>query len=126
MPSILDIAPPEIAAREFDIRGTKLKISGVPAIDWATLYARYPHLRQVLVGRLAEADVPMTKRFRAQAAMIAAGLGKLGDPKVERAVMANLTMEEQIELASEVLKISQPGEYLVPLLEAEDVEGEGD
>jgi hypothetical protein len=50
MPSLVDIAPPELTAEEVEIRGTKLKVQGISGEGWMTLYARHPVMR-ALVAR---------------------------------------------------------------------------
>lgn len=114
MPSLLDIAPPELTAEEVDIRGTKLSVKGLPAAEWARLYARFPEIRAILRGQTeGVSDIAV---FAAQAALIAAGLGKPGDAETEHLVMERLSREENRLLAQTVARLSQPGHVYGPLL----------
>lgn len=118
MPSLLDIAPPELTAEEVDIRRgeklTKLKVGGVPNDGWAALYARFPAMRALVAGRTEEAPAP--ELFAAQAALIAAGLGSLGNPEIERGIMDRLTADEQISIVNTIVRLSMPGHVFGPLL----------
>jgi hypothetical protein len=116
MPSLLDIAPPEISAVEIDIRGTVLRVSGIAAIDWAVLYGRFPELRKLMIGE-ADESMPRLRFLAAQSAVIAAGTGHPGDADIERASMAVLTFEERQTLFDEIVKLSLPGDVLSPLLD---------
>jgi len=116
MPSLLDIAPPELSAETIDIRGTSLKVCGIGADAWAVLYSRHPDLRAIVTGR-TEGLSPISM-FAAQAALIAAGLGSLGDVEIERAVMSRLTADEAGTIAAMIVRLSMPGHVFAPLLEA--------
>ena len=123
MPSLLDIAPPEIAGKEVTIRGITLPLRGVRAIEWAQLYARFPELRRLVVGR-TNGEPDQLQMVAAQCALIAAGTGHIGSADIERAAMVNLTTDEQRALIDDILKLSLPGDMLGPLLDAEG--GSGD
>lgn len=113
MPSLVDIAPPELTAEEIDIRGTKLKVQGITGEGWMTLYARHPALRAIVSGHtegLAPAEL-----FASTVALIAVGLGS-GDPKTERLVMDRLTTDEQRQVAEVIVRLSMPGHVFGPLL----------
>ncbi len=114
MTGILDIAPPEITAETIDIRGTKLKVSGVRAQDWAVLYARFPELEAVLNGQRIE-GAPI-REFAALIAVISAGLGHIGNAEVEGELMDNTTSDEQTMIVEVVKRLSLPGHVLRPLL----------
>jgi hypothetical protein len=116
MPSLLDIAPPEIGAREVAIRGVTLKVRGIVAADWAALYARFPELR-VMVGGGGE-DIDRLRAMAAQSALIAAGTGMPGDADVERAAMSNLSADERQSLIEDIIRLSLPGDVFSPLLDA--------
>ncbi len=119
MPSLLDIAPPELAGKDIDVHGQKLSIQGIVAEDWARLYARFPELRQLVAGQ--DGDAPDRLRMmQAQSAMIAAGTGHAGEREHERAVMHKLTADEQAFVASEIIALSMPGNVFGPLLDAEE------
>lgn len=118
MPSVLDIAPPELTAEEVEIRRgdeiTKLKVGGIPNDGWAALYARFPAMRALVAGRAEETPPP--ELFAAQAALIAAGLGSLGNPEIERGVMHRLTADEQNSIVQTIVRLSMPGHVFGPLL----------
>lgn len=114
MPSLLDIAPPEITAEDVDIRGTRLSVKGLPAEEWARLYARFPELRAVVAGR-AE-NVSTLAAFAGQAALVAAGLGKPCDGDTEHLVMERLNRDEQQTLVETIVRLSLPGHVFGPLL----------
>jgi len=116
MPSLLDIAPPDIGAKEVEIRGTVLRVRGVAAVDWAALYARFPELR-IMVGGGSE-DIDRLRAMMAQSALIAAGTGKPGDADEERAAMSNLSADERQSLIEDIIRLSLPGDVFAPLLDA--------
>jgi len=116
MPSLLDIAPPDIGAKDVDIRGTVLRVRGIAAIDWAILYARFPELR-IMVGGGSE-DIDRLRAMMAQSALIAAGTGKPGEADVERAAMTNLSADERQSLIEDIIRLSLPRDVFVPLLDA--------
>jgi hypothetical protein len=119
MPSLLDIAPPELSAETIDIRGTPLKVSGIGADHWAALYSRFPELRAVVTGKGNAADHPV-EQFNAQVALIATGLGSHGDPEIERGIIDRLTTAEQLVLVQAIVRLSLPGYVMSPLLKAAD------
>lgn len=114
MPSLLDVAPPELMAEEIDIRGTKLKVQGITGEGWMILYARHPVMRALVSGR-AE-GLSAVETFAAQAALIAAGLGQVGDAETERLVMDRLTTDEQRQVVEMIVRLSMPGHVFGPLL----------
>ena len=115
MPSLLDIAPPDLMAEEVEIRGTKLKVQGVTGEGWMLLYARHLVLRQLVSGRID--DLPPAETFAAQVALVAAGLGQIGDEDTERLVMDRLTRAELGLLTEAVIRLSMPGHLFGPLLD---------
>jgi len=116
MPSLVDIAPPEIGAKEVEIRGKVLRVRGIAAVDWAALYARFPELR-IMVGGGSD-DIDRLRAMMAQSALIAAGTGDPGDPDAERAAMSNLSAEERQSLIEDIIRLSLPGDVFGPLLDA--------
>jgi len=117
MPSLLDIAPPELSAEEIDIRGTKLRVSGIVAEDWAALYARFPTLRLIVSGRSGDTVSPV-ELLGAQAGLIAAGLGQIGNAEIEHAVVERLGAEDQKAIVEAIMRLSMPGHIFSPLLGA--------
>jgi len=118
MPSLLDIAPPEISAVEIDIRGTVLRVAGIAAIDWAVLYGRFPELRKIMLGEESSEGRDRLRFLAAQSAVIAAGTGHPGDADIERASLTVLTFDERQQLFDQVISLSLPGDVLSPLLDA--------
>lgn len=115
MPSLLDIAPPELSAEEVDIRGTKISVRGVTAEEWAQLYARFPALKSIMGGRAA--DGSQLDQVRGEAALIAAGLGKMGNAEIERAVLDRLTAADKRVVLETIGRLSLPGAVFGPLLD---------
>lgn len=129
--SLLDIAPPEVATEEIDIRGTKLVLRGITNLEMAALYRRFPifakqvagdarhkallalpmltTLQEAELARLAvspEDDLACTIEMRP--ALIAAGLGGLGNKEVEMAVSERLSNEEQLAVLAVVTRLTNP------------------
>jgi hypothetical protein len=121
MHPIFDIAPPEIGTEEIDIRGTKLKVQGIGADDWVTLYKRWPELvRIAATGGNAPDGVGFSPvdAVQMEAAVCAAGFNKLGDEWVERAVINNLSRDERQLLMMTAINLSRPADALGPLLDS--------
>lgn len=114
MPSILDVAPPELSAEEVDIRGTPLSVRGLRADEWTALYARFPELRGVVAGQVD--DISNFAAFMAQAALVAAGLNEIGNAETERLVTERLTRDEMQQLVGTIVRLSMPGNLYGPLL----------
>lgn len=118
MVDIFDIAPPELAPpQQITIRGKDLLIRGLTAADAVALYARFPELAKTFTGEPVVGR-SMVDLAIEQAAFIAAGLGKIGDADVERAILRNLTRNEQRELTQKIMELTEPGELVLPLLES--------
>ena len=122
MPSILDIAPPELTAEEVDIRGPKLRVQGIGADGWVRLYTRFPELRAMLTGNMD--GVSELAAFSAQVALIAAGLGKPDDAETEQAIMRRLSREDIQLLGQAINRLSQPGHVFGPLLNGAALDGD--
>lgn len=115
MPSILDVAPPELSAETKVIRGTPLNLQGIPGDQWALLYSRFPAMRLLVVGGEPSADQNI-ELLKAQLALIAAGMGQLGNDDIERAVLERLTPDERQDLTQTIMRLSV-GRNLSPLLD---------
>ena len=113
MPSLLDVAPPDLVKRQVDIRGTKVDIEGVRNAVWVQLYDRHPVLAAIVQGKVDGAD--LLDVMEAQAALIAAGTGHPLDPEHEEAAFANFSAADQQKLVGEIITISMPGEIFGPL-----------
>lgn len=114
MPSLLDIAPPEINSDTVEIRGVPLTVHGVTAAQWAELYRRFPELRAVVAGRQTD-STNVIPAFEGQVALIAAGLGNPGDAETENQIIDRLTSEDQRALVEGILRLSLPGHIFGPL-----------
>lgn len=119
-PTIFDIAPPEIGSKEVDIRGTKLRVSGIGLDDWTVLYIRFPELAKGAAGGAVAVDDGNFKPLEAvqmEAAVCAAGFGMLGDKAAELAIINNLTREERQQVMLTAIDLSRPADALGPLLD---------
>lgn len=106
MPSILDIAPPEIAVERVNIRGTELDVRGIRNREWAMLLRRFPELRRLAAGiAVAEEDMAASS-IEIMPAVIAAGLGNTGDEKTEALIAERLTDVEQAEVFGAVMRLT--------------------
>lgn len=112
MPSLADLAPPELTAETVEIRGVELKVRAIDNDGWMRLHTRFPALRAILSGR----SVPRVEEVEMQAGLIAAGLGKIDDPDTERLVLANLATEDQQRIMEVIFRLSLPGHVYGPLL----------
>lgn len=108
MPGLLDIAPPEIAAERFDIRGGYLEVRGIRNREWAVLLRRFPDLmRQQPEG--ADVDPEMLDRMDTMIpAVIAAATGACGDAGIEAAIAERLTEAEQQHIFGVVMRLTNP------------------
>lgn len=108
MPGLLDIAPPEIAAERIDIRGTELEVRGIRNRDWAALLRRFPELRKQAAGIAVTEEDMAVASIEVMPAVIAAGLGNLGDAKTEALIVERLTDAEQAEVFGAVMRLTNP------------------
>lgn len=113
MPSLLDIAPPELVKRQVDIRGTKIDIESVRNKTWVQLYDRYPALVGIVQGQRGD-TVTTVDIMEAQAALIAAGTGHPFEAEHIEAAF-NLPAKDQEALVLQIVEISNPGEIFSPL-----------
>lgn len=108
MPGLLDIAPPEILAERIDIRGTELEVRGIRNREWAALLRRFPELRKQAAGiAVPEEDMAFVS-IEVMPAVIAAGLGNIGDAKTETLICERLTDAEQAEVFGAVMRLTNP------------------
>jgi hypothetical protein len=122
MPSLLDIAAPEITAEEVDIRGTKLTVRGLKAQETAALLKRFPIMAKQAAKLEVDKGDALVNNLEATPAIIAAGLGKLGDAGTEALVEERLTTEEKILVLAVVTRLT--GEEAGPLARAAAAEAE--
>ena len=118
MPSLLDIAPPELVTRDIKIEAGTVTVQGITGETWCELYARYPALKTLVGGIGNIADLDRASATLATAAVLAAGTGHHDDMQhIRRATQ--LTSEDQQALLAEIIKISYPGEMFLPLASEE-------
>ena len=104
MASLLDIAP---LTETVSVRGTDIPVTGVSAKGIAHIMARFPEVREMMVGREVSVDRLIELGGDAVGAIIAAGTGNPGDPDHER-IAAGLLLEEQADLLAAILRITLP------------------
>lgn len=122
MPSLLDIAPPEIAAERIDIRGTELEVRGIRNREWALLLRRFPELRKQAAGLTIPEEDMAVASIEIMPAVIAAGLGNTGDEKTETLIAERLTDAEQAEVFGAIMRLTNPPS---PLAESPAPAGRG-
>ena len=105
MASLLDVIP---AGARVSVRGVEVEVSGVSAKGAALLLARFPELRDLMVGKSVDVSALLAMGGDAVSAVIAAGCGKPGDAAME-AVADGLGLDEQADLLSAILKLTMPG-----------------
>lgn len=104
MASLLDIAP---LTESVTVRGEDIPVTGVSAKGIAHLMARFPEIREIMVGREVTIERMLEIGGDAVGAIIAAGIGRPGEPDQER-MAANLILEEQADLLAAILRITLP------------------
>ena len=108
MPSLLDIAPPEIAAERINIRGTEIEVRGIRNREWAALLRRFPELRKQAAGLTIPEEDMAVASIEIMPAVIAAGLGNAGDDKTEALIAERLTDAEQAEVFNAIMRLTNP------------------
>jgi hypothetical protein len=104
MAGLLDIAP---LTETVEIRGQAIEVSGVSARGLAYLIRGHESLRKLMSGVQVGVEEILTAAPDAVCSIIAAGLGKLGDPDTEAAV-DRLDLDAQLDLLSAILKLTMP------------------
>lgn len=108
MPSILDIAPPEIATERFEIRGGAVEVRGLRNREWAALLRRFPDLlRQQTADGEANPDF-LDRMESILPAVIAAAVGACGDAESEKAIAERLTEPEQAQIFAAIMRLTNP------------------
>lgn len=107
MVGLLDIAP---VGEKVTIDGKEVECIGVSVKGLALLIMRFPELKGLLNGNLAEftADRLFQVAPDAIAAIIAAGTGTPGDDKAEK-IAASLPLETQYDLLAAIGRRTMPG-----------------
>ncbi len=113
MPSLLDIAPPEIATETVEIRGMPIEVHGLEARDFARLIARFPAMRRVAQppvpqggdGEVVAVDFP-TEGVEMIVPIIALGLVEpVGEAVIER---LRLSIDEMMALFNAIMRLTNP------------------
>lgn len=112
MPSILDIAPPEISAERVNIRGTELEVRGIRNREWAMLLRRFPVLQKQAAGGTVDPEEMTVASIEIMPAVIAAGLGNTGDQQTEDAIAERLSDAEQAEVFGVIMRLTNPPDPL--------------
>lgn len=103
MTGLLDIAP-ELA--QVEVQGHQIEVHGITLGDIAALLRRFPELLELFRGGAIDG---MAVAFPGlAAAVIAAGVGQMGD-EAQEAAAARLSAETQSKLFSAILKLTMPG-----------------
>lgn len=108
MPSILDIAPPEIAVERINIRGKDLEVRGIRNREWAALLRRFPELRKQAAGIAVSEEDMAVASIEIMPVVIAAGLGASGDEKTETLIAERLSDAEQAEVFGAIMRLTNP------------------
>ena len=123
MTSLLDIAP---ITETVDIRGSTLVLHGITNSDMAVLMRRFPLFGRQSSGMPTDPDEAMVIGIEMMPALIAAGLGQLGNPEIEAAVDQRLSSTEMIEVLGVVMRLTNPGQEISrPLAGAAGGDGAG-
>lgn len=107
---LLDIAPPEIVTKRFEIRGGTIDIMPIRARDWAAILQRFPQIKpgdETTMLSSIDGLVP---------AIIAAGLGACGDAETESLIVERLNDAEQVAIFGEIMRLTAPSDDAAPLL----------
>lgn len=116
MPSLLDLAPPEVLRRQVKTSRGDVDLSGIGAEVWAQLHEKHPTLVKMLLAQTDDLD--RLSVLRSTAAVIAAGTGHPLERDHELAALG-LSQEDQTKLLLAIMEISSPGDMFGPLLDAD-------
>jgi hypothetical protein len=104
MTGLLDIAPQRAGV---EVLGHTLEVEGVTVRGIADLLRRFPELLKLFGGGESPAGAIVAAAPDLVAAVIACGLGHMGDEEQEAAA-ARLPAEAQAELVGAILKLTMP------------------
>lgn len=110
-PGLLDIAPPEIVTKRFEIRGGAVEVRGIKNREWAILQRRFPELNKLMEtseeerARMTEENLALNANGIV-AAIIAAGLGACGDENIEELINDRLLENEQIMVFGAIMELT--------------------
>lgn len=100
-----DLAPTETVM----VRGKPVPVVGVPVKDIAALLIRFPEFGALfgMANKTLDTARLLGMGDAVVAAIIAAGLGRLGDQE-EEAIASGLVLEEQFDLIEAVMRLTMP------------------
>lgn len=115
LPGLLDIAPPEIITKRFEIRGGWIEVRGLKNRERIQISRRFPAFGQTDISLIAksfsENDSVMDDLI---VAVIAAGAGVIGDLETEQLLRERFDENERMSLYLAVMDMSSPS----PLVES--------
>lgn len=108
--SIQDIAPPELATELVLLPrvNAEIEVRGITSKDLLALGKRYPMLIKQVTGAAIAVEERFVTNLEVVPALVAAGLGKVGDKDVEKLVQQNLTDEERMMLLQAIMRLTNP------------------
>lgn len=114
MTTLADIVP---LVENVEIRGRIVEVRGVEVGHIPALVLRFPVLREMAAGNTLVADAIIRHSSALVDAIIAAGIGKIGD-QAEEAGIGNLSLGERARLLAAVVRVTGGLGPLVELMEA--------
>lgn len=105
MAGLLDIAPPEIMARTFEIRGGKLTVRAIMNKEWLALLNRFSEIKKLIDGEAMNVTELYQSAEGLVPAIIATGLGNCGDEETEKLIVDKLSEAEQFAILEAILEI---------------------
>lgn len=107
MPSLLDIAPPEIATEKVPIEraGTEVEVRGLSAFELARMTKRFPDWARQQQGIEIPVENVIAMNVEIAIAVAAAGLG-VDDAEVEK----RLTPDEVTRVVEAVMRLTMPSQ----------------
>jgi hypothetical protein len=104
MAGLLDLAA---ASEDVPINGSTIPVRPLSARAIAHLLAGFPDLRAYFSGRELNPTELFRSAFSAVPAIIAAGMGKLGDAETEQQA-DDLPLDVQMDLVAAILRVTMP------------------
>lgn len=104
---LLDIAAPEEPGETIEVLGQPIEIRGIRVAEMAKIMRRFPDMRRALFSEGAPEDVRGVSLLEAWPAIVAAGLGHVGDAQYEAAA-ERLPRGEMMKLGSAILALTNP------------------
>jgi hypothetical protein len=107
MVSLLDIAP---ASEELSVAGVTVAVSALSGRAIADIMRRFPTITMLIAGKADKIDPNSLFEIapNAVAAVIAAGVGSLGDEKIEEHA-ATLSFDQQLLFLEAIFRVTMPG-----------------